>query len=211
MAYIDWEINAREFGNCNCAYGCPCQFNSLPTYGDCMAVAGFEIDEGHFGEIRLDGLRAVMIFKWPGPIHEGDGTMQVIIEERADREQREALRKILYGEETDPGTTFLNIMMTTMSTVLDPVYKEIQFEVDVDARRAKLVVPGLIESKGEPIRNPVTGADHRARINLPEGLEFTVAETGSGTSKVVGEITMDLTDSHGQFANLHLTTHGVVR
>ena len=22
-----WEIRTIEFANCNCAYGCPCQFN----------------------------------------------------------------------------------------------------------------------------------------------------------------------------------------
>ena len=32
---IKWEIKAREFGNCNCDYGCPCQFNALPTHGHC--------------------------------------------------------------------------------------------------------------------------------------------------------------------------------
>jgi hypothetical protein len=98
-----------------------------------------------------------------------------------------------------------------VSTVLDPVYKGIQCEIDVDARRATLVVPGLIESSGEPIRNPVTHAEHRARIYLPEGFEFTMAEIGSGTSKITGALAMELTDSHSHFANLHLTTRGVVR
>jgi hypothetical protein len=34
---------------------------------------------------------------------------------------------------------------------------------DVEARRARLNIPGLLEATGEPIRNPVTGAEHRAR------------------------------------------------
>ena len=28
---IPWEIQAREFVNCNCGYACPCQFNDLPN------------------------------------------------------------------------------------------------------------------------------------------------------------------------------------
>ena len=28
---IDWHIKGRQFGNCNCNYGCPCQFNAPPT------------------------------------------------------------------------------------------------------------------------------------------------------------------------------------
>ncbi len=34
MTYVDWEIKARTFGNCNCSCGCPCQFNALPTHGN---------------------------------------------------------------------------------------------------------------------------------------------------------------------------------
>ncbi len=38
MTYVDWEIEGRAFGNCNCSYGCPCQFNALPTDGTCRAA-----------------------------------------------------------------------------------------------------------------------------------------------------------------------------
>jgi hypothetical protein len=211
MAFVEWEIKAREFGNCNCDYGCPCQFNALPTHGNCQAVVGYEISEGHFGDTQLDGLRAVYVGKWPGAVHEGNGEMQVIIDERADDTQREALCKILYGEETDPGTTVWNVFMTTITTVHDPLYAPIEFDVDIDARRAHLRVPNLIEGSGEPIRNPVTGAEHRARIELPNGFEYTVAEVGSGTSTASAAIPLALSDSYGQFAHLHLSTHGVVR
>ena len=34
--------------------------------------------------------------------------------------------------------------------------------------------------KKEKIRNPVTGDTHRARINLPHGFEYEVAEIGRG-------------------------------
>ena len=59
---IEWRIEAREFGNCNCAYGCPCQFNALPTYGTCEAAVGFQIDQEHLGETKLDGVRAAGIY-----------------------------------------------------------------------------------------------------------------------------------------------------
>lgn len=211
MAYVEWEIKGREFANCNCAYGCPCQFNALPTHGHCRAVAGFAIDEGHFGDVRLDGLRAAIMGKWPGPIHEGGGTWQAIIDQRANEAQRAALAKILYGQETEPGATMWNIFTAMASTVLEPLYAEIQFEVDIEQRHAHLLAPGLIESAGEPLRNPVTKTESRARIDIVDGFEFTIAEIGSGTSKVTGAVAMDLAASHGQFAHIHLSTHGIVR
>ncbi|MCZ6847445.1 MAG: DUF1326 domain-containing protein, partial [Alphaproteobacteria bacterium] len=78
-------------------------------------------------------------------------------------------------------------------------------------RTARLVVPGMIEGTMEPIRNPVTGNPHRARIDLPHGFEYTVAEVASGTAKTTGEIKLDLVNSHGHLAELHLTDSGVVR
>lgn len=56
-----WEIKGREFGNCNCDYGCPCQFNALPTHGHCRGLAVFDIETGFHGATRLDGLRAAGI------------------------------------------------------------------------------------------------------------------------------------------------------
>ena len=55
---VEWTVQATEFANCNCAYGCGCQFNALPDKGFCEAVAGYQINQGHFGDVRLDGLRA---------------------------------------------------------------------------------------------------------------------------------------------------------
>ena len=211
MAYVEWEVKAREFANCNCNYGCPCQFNALPTHGHCRAVVGYAIDAGHFGTTQLDGLRAVYVAKWPGAVHQGNGELQIIIDERANATQREALGKILYGEETDPGTTVWNVFMSMITTVHDPLYADIQFDVDIEARQAALKVPNVVEMTGEPIRNPVTGAEHRARIELPNGFEFTVAEVGSGTSTARGAVPMELSNSYGQFAHLHLSTHGVIR
>ena len=83
MADTKWMIRGREFGHCNCAYGCPCQFNALPTYGDCKAVVGMQIDEGYHGSTRLDGLRTTLVLAWPGPIHEGNGQASIIIDRRA--------------------------------------------------------------------------------------------------------------------------------
>jgi hypothetical protein len=73
MTDINWVIHGREFANCNCSYGCPCQFNALPTYGNCSAVVGIQIDTGFHGDTKLDGLRMAGIFRYPGPIHEGNG------------------------------------------------------------------------------------------------------------------------------------------
>ena len=211
MMNVKWTIKAREFTNCNCAYGCPCQFNALPTHGYCQAVVGMQIDQGYHGDTQLDGLRFAGIFAWPGAIHEGKGQAAVIIEEKATPAQREALLRILSGQDTEPGATIFQVFSTTLEKLHDPIFAHIDFEVDIDARKARLVVPGIIEGHGEPILNPITGAEHRARIDIPNGFEYSIAEVGRGWSKTSHPIQLDLADSYGQFAHVDLCQSGIVR
>lgn len=210
MAQVQWEIKGVEYGTCNCSYGCPCQFNALPTHGYCEAACGWQIDQGSYGSVKLDGLRAAGVYAWPGPVHEGHGRMQLIIDERAKPDQREALLKIMSGQDTAQMATMWWVYAAMCPTKLEPLTKRIEFDVDVDARRARLVVPGVVESSGEPIRNPVTGAEHRVRIDMPHGFEFRLAEIGSARTKAVGEIKLDLNNTYGSFARIHLNQAGVV-
>ena len=207
-----WEFKGRELVNCTCEYGCNCQFNALPDKGHCHAVAAILIDQGYHGDTPLAGLRIVGIFKWPGPIHEGHGEAMPIVDERATPEQREALLKIMSGQDTDPFATVFAVFASTIETMHEPVFAPIAFEVDVTGRRGSLSVPGYVEMSGEPIRNPVTGAEARAQICLPDGFEYEVAEIGSASSRTVGgPMDIDIAAKYAQFANIHLSTHGVVR
>jgi hypothetical protein len=210
MASTEWVIKGSEFANCNCSYGCPCQFNALPTHGNCRGVFGIQIDEGHFAEVRLDGLRAVLLAATPGALHEGNGTMQLVIDERADARQRDALEKILSGRETEEMATIWWVLGAMCPMKLETLFKPITFDVDVEARRARLEIPGFLQMSGEPIRNPVTGAEHRVRIDLPDGFEYRIAEIGSGTTRCAGPIELDLKDSYGQFAHPHIGNRGVM-
>lgn len=206
-----WEIRGRELVNCNCNYGCPCQFNAPPTHGHCEAVGAMLIEKGHFGDVSLDGTRIAFVFQWPGAIHEGQGQCLPIVDESASEEQRQALLTLMSGEESDPFATMFSVYASTMETVHDPVFTAIDFDVDPDARTGHIKVADLINTTAEPIRNPVNGEPTRARINLPEGFEYEVAEMASASSTVQGPIPLELKDSYGQLAHLHLNNHGPVR
>lgn len=212
MAKPAWSIEGPHFINCNCDYGCPCQFNALPKDGSCRAVVAWRIDEGHFGDTSLSGLQAVNLYSWPGPIHKGGGTMQSIIDERANEAQRKGLASVLQGEGAEPGTIMLAIYRAMCATALPPVFKPIAIEVDIAGRRAKLSVPGIVDTLVEPIKNPVTGAEHRARIDLPMGKEFHLAEVASGTTKAKsGPIDLAFEKSHAHLVQNRMTSSGPVR
>ncbi|MFZ0836473.1 MAG: DUF1326 domain-containing protein [Xanthobacteraceae bacterium] len=210
MADVKWMIKGREFANCNCAYGCPCQFNALPTHGDCKAIVGIIIDEGHHGDTSLAGVKFASVLSWPGPIHEGRGEVFLVVDENSTAAQREAVLRIASGRDSEPGATFFQVFASTLETVHDPIFATLDLEVNVAARTARLNVPGLIEARGETILNPMTKEPHRAQVHLPGGFEYTQAEFGRGWGKSFGPIRHDLNDSHAHFCHLHLTGSGVV-
>lgn len=211
MARIDWRIEGVEFSTCNCDYSCPCQFESLPTSGDCKGFGVMRVDKGYFGDVRLDGLHAAMLFAWPGPIFEGKGEMQLIIEERADAGQRDALSRIMHGEEVDEGGNHWWVFNAMCERQHETLFQPIQCEIDVDARKAQVRVGDLVEASGRPIKSPATGAEHRVRIDLPEGIEFEIAEIGSGTTRSRAAIRLDLDATYGQFSTLRHNQNGIVR
>jgi hypothetical protein len=209
MSYVDWMIKGPKFTSCNCAYGCPCEFNALPSYGVCEGVECMEIEEGYFGDIRLDGLRVGATYRWPGAMHFGHGEVQGFIDDRADEAQIDALSKILGGEEQEPNTVF-NIYGSTFETEHDPVFAPIEFEWNMDARTARFKVDGHLDMTIEPIKNPVTGADHFAQIVLPKGWEYKKAEMGSGSFTGTGVIQFDHKDSYGALFYVAYGPYGMI-
>ena len=206
-----WEIVARELVNCTCDYGCNCQFNALPDKGHCHAVAGLQIDEGFYADTRLEGMRIAAIFKWPGAIHEGNGEAIAFVDERASAEQRDALLKIMTGQDTAPFATMFAVYASTVTKMHPPVFTPIVLDIDVDARQARVFIKDYIEMTGHPIHNAVTGAESRGQIVLPAGFEYEVAEIGSASSRTTGPVQVEIDDKYGQFARIHLNNDGVVR
>jgi hypothetical protein len=183
----------------------------LPDKGHCHAVAGIQISEGYHGDTRLDGLRVAAIFKWPGPIHEGNGEAIAFVDEKANAAQRDALLKIMTGQDTAPFATMFAVYASTVTKMHPPVFTAIDLDVDVDGRRGRVFVKDYLEIVGEPIRNKATGAEARAQIVLPQGFEYSVAEIGSASSKTSGPVLVAMENTYGQFARLHLNNNGVVR
>src|SRR5438552_664156 len=113
-----WRIAGEEIGSCNCSWGCPCQFNALPTHGRCEAALAWEIREGYYGDTRLEGVRFARVYCWPGAIHEGNGTRLMIIDETATPGQRAALLALESGTQ---GGLYFEIFAAVCPNVLEPI------------------------------------------------------------------------------------------
>jgi len=211
MSLVDWRLQGLNVSACNCAWGCPCQFMSLPTNGHCHASVGIQIDRGHFGKVQLDGLAIGGVFAWPGAIHLGNGEAQPVVDVRANPEQREALLKIMSGQETEPGATIFNVFASTLVKVHDPVFARISIKADKAACMATVAIDGIVDFNVEPIKNPITGEPMRVSVTMPGGFEYDEAQFASGNVRTTrSPIKLDWSGRHAHMAAVDMTGSGVV-
>src|SRR5205809_4859101 len=101
MADVRWRISGEYFEACSCDSVCPCPTSGLaarPTKGYCAAGLVFRVEHGQHGNTKLDGLSFAVLLRTPGPMVQGDWTVGLILDERASKEQREALTAIASGQ-----------------------------------------------------------------------------------------------------------------
>jgi hypothetical protein len=169
----DWTLRGTVVVACNCDYGCPCNFNALPTHGKCEGGWTWHVEEGRIGETSLDGLNFTVVVNWPGAIHEGNGSAVILVDERADDSQREAIATLVSGDVGGPW----GVLAWTWPTIDGP--HPVPYSVDVDGIATRVEAGELLLVESEPIRNPVTGAEVHPGAVLPEGIIFKRGDFGS--------------------------------
>lgn len=171
-----WTMDGANFGSCNCDWGCPCNFNVAPSYGHCDGIYVFSVREGRYGETPLDGANFAWAAHSPGPLHEGNLTSVLVLDEQLDVAQRDALETLWRsGQSGLPFDIFNSITSTWLETVIAP------FEIEDDGinTKARLGTDGEIyELAQSRVRNPVTGDEEELYLDKPTGFTSTRAELG---------------------------------
>lgn len=205
----EWMMKGEYLKNCNCAPGCPCDFWASPTHHKCEGMSAMRVREGHFGSTRLDGLIWAATYHWPGPLHEGNGTLQPYVLDSATADQRDALLTIMSGQ---AGNAWFEVLASVVSTVLEPKFVPIEFSFNLDTRAARVNIPGELETETEPIKNIATGDMHRVRVEMPQGMEYFRPEIA--TTKLLrgtGAIKFDCPGAHSSLAVVEHRHTGLVR
>jgi hypothetical protein len=161
---IPWRMTVHNIEACNCSPGCNCQFTGFPDKGNCEAIIGGEVKEGSYGEVSLAGVRYVIAFIYPKAIHQGGGNVALFIDERATREQAEAIGAILSGR---AGGMPFEALAGTYGSVDGPIRAPI--EMTVDGTRSHFRIPGVLELAQTPLKDAVSGQDKSVQIVYPNG------------------------------------------
>ena len=166
-----WFFDADYLQSCNCDYGCPCEFSAPPSRGFCEGLCVWQIERGEHDGLALNGLGLGLAVKWPGAIHEGNGTALVFVDEKASAEQRDALLEIASGK---AGGLPFEILATTLNTMLEPRF--MPFDFHIDGLNSSVSVGDELRIALEPIRNPVTNEPEQVTVNHGTGFIFQKAE-----------------------------------
>ncbi|MEO8158121.1 MAG: DUF1326 domain-containing protein [Betaproteobacteria bacterium] len=93
-----WKVSGKYLESCNCAAACPCVFGSAPTEGNCTVLIGWHVDEGRYGDVKLDGLNAALAVLSPGHMLQTKWRVALYLDERGNQKQRDALAAIFSGQ-----------------------------------------------------------------------------------------------------------------
>jgi hypothetical protein len=208
MTKIEWWMKGRYLKNCNCIAACPCDTIGIPYPGKgCEGMAAMHIEQGNFGAVRLDGLTWVVVYQWPGALHDGNGSVQAFIDQRATEEQRKGLLTILAGQ---AGNAWFEFLASTITKVFEPQFVPIEFEFEKRQRKARVTIPNVLETVSAPLRLPNTGQENHVVVRLPEGREYYEMEVGQAmVLKSAAAIKFDHKNTHSSMAEVEQTHLGL--
>ena len=163
-----YSLKGQLLSGCNCDWGCPCNFEAAPSYGNCEGIYVWQVETGHYDGVGLDGVTFGQFGLFPEAIHLGNGTLLDVIDERLSAPQRTAVETILqyvppFGVFHDLSPHFLG-------------FSYVPFEIHLDGIRSGIKIPGVLDLQLSPMKNPVTGEDELATLTKPTGFTSKIQE-----------------------------------
>ncbi|MDP9366738.1 MAG: DUF1326 domain-containing protein, partial [Chloroflexota bacterium] len=148
-----------------------------PTEGACEVAFAFHLDKGSFGDVSLDGLNAALIARTPGPMIEGNWSVALYVDERADERQREALQAIFAGQAGGTMGNFAPLISEVLGV------KAVPITYRTEGKRRSVEIPGIMTMAVHPVASAMGEDKELVAINAhpfaPEGVAMAVGEQGS--------------------------------
>ncbi len=200
---IPYRVKAQSLEACSCAHGCNCQFGGFPNEGFCEFVIAYQVQNGRVGNVVLDGVRSLVVMKYPGAIHQGNGHAAFFVDARATAEQADAFTSIVSGK---LGGMPWEALGKTWARFEGPVRTPI--DITLDDVRSTVKAPGVAEMQFTPLKNPVSKEDKTVYIVYPNGGFFWKEGHVSTTSTMrseYGDLAMDWPDRYAAAAEVNWT------
>ena len=189
----NYYLKGHLLGACNCAWGCPCNFEQPPSFGTCEGVYLWQVDAGHYNGVDLAGLVISEVSTFPEAIHLGNGTSVYLVDERANEAQRQAIESMVRKEA--PFSIFIDLTTQFLG------FKYVPFQVNIAGINSHATIPGMLDMHLAPMKNPVTGEDELATLHKPTGFTSQVQElcTTSAFKYDGDDLSVEFPGKYGEF------------
>ena len=197
----NWQLSGDYFENCNCNVVCPCLISpappltSRPTQGVCDVALAFHIDKGSYGAVALDGLSLALVAHVPGPMGDGNWTVAIYLDERANDQQAAALGAIFGGAEGGPMAAFAPLIATNLGV------KKVPITYRVTGKIRSTEIPGIMHMSVEPRPTLREGGEMWVSAGHPVAPEkLALAVGGAGSTFADHGMRWDNSGKNGHYA-----------
>lgn len=149
-----WNLKGELALSCSCTVFCPCVLSlgeHPPTEDRCQTWAGIRIDEGHFDNIDLAGLKVGLMMDLPGIMARGNWTAALLVDDKASAQAVRAMTRIFTGRVG--GTTHL--LSILVGSFLGVRQVPISYETKDETRLIK--IDGYVDGALTPVKGKESG------------------------------------------------------
>lgn len=110
-----WNLKGELTLSCSCTVFCPCVLSlgeHPPTEDRCQTWAAVRIDQGHYNDTDLSGLKAGVMIEIPGLMSRGNWTAALFVDEAASIHAMKGLTRIFTGK-VGGSTHLLSILVSS--------------------------------------------------------------------------------------------------
>jgi hypothetical protein len=143
-----WHLRGEFLISCNCDVFCPCVLSlgkARPTQGVCYSWFGFHIVTGRAGRSKLDALNVALLLEVPGPMEQGNWTLGLYLDERANKAAAAALTQIFTGQAGGPPGWWSIMIATFLGS------KQVPITFETAEHGWRLAIPKIVDGMVEPI------------------------------------------------------------
>jgi hypothetical protein len=182
-----WSISGEFAEACSCQYLCPCITSNMAaaaTEDHCTFAMTYRIDDGHFDDTRLDGVRFSVIAKSKAVMADGGWIMGLVIDDGASDAQADAITQIAGGQAGGP----LAAVKPLVGEFRGVERASITFEQD--GIRRSVSIPGVLETTITGVPSVIasdtalaidsTAHPANTRLSLAKAAKYVVSCFGFG-------------------------------
>lgn len=199
-----WWAEGLLFENCNCTAVCPghIHFSQKCTHDVCHGFWAIRFRKGRLGAANLAGLDAVIVFETPPVMIEGGWKQRLLVTDRADPAQVEAVDGIVAGRHGGPWEVLSRFVSTRLPTRTVPV------RIKEGARAKSVTATGILSGAVEAIRGRDKGRPVSFR-NIYNQIHDARQVVAMGSTQCDdGEIAIETRGTHGLWSNFRWAGSG---